>query len=81
MSIERLVKNGICFGGPTWVGVKIIECYKSLSPSMTYAKQIFEVLCVLRDPCEHPDATDVHLETGLENDLLWSLTWARNKII
>ena len=25
--------------------------------------------------------TDVHLETGLENDLLWSLTWARNKII
>ena len=31
---------------------------------MTYAKQIFEVLCVLRAPRECPDATDVLLETG-----------------
>ena len=48
---------------------------------LTYARQIFEVLCVLRVPWELPDATDVHLETGLERDLLWSLTWARIKII
>ena len=48
---------------------------------MTYAKQIFEVLCVLRAPRECPDATDVLLETGQERDLLLGLTWVRTEII
>ena len=36
---------------------------------------------MLRAPREHPDVTDVYLETGLERDLLRGLTWARIKII
>ena len=48
---------------------------------MTYAKQIFEVLCVLWAPWESPDATDVLLKTGQERDLLLGLTWVRIEVI
>ena len=48
---------------------------------MTYAKQIFAVLCVLWAPRESPDATDVLLKTGQERDLLLGLTWLRIEVI
>ena len=67
--------------GLTWVRIEIIKCFKSLSPSSTYAKQIFEVLCVLRAPRESPDATCVLLETGQERYLLLGLIWGRIEII
>ena len=69
------------FGGKFSINFDFCKLTKWIYRNLTYARHIFEVLCVLRVPWERPDVTDVHLETGLERDLLWGLTWARIKII